>query len=285
MQVILTGIFLATFLASCQSINFLPTEYSSYTPFQFDLDRTSFALKLDLCNVTLYTGCVVTSVLNLPFTRWNVADGTFALFRVSGSTNDCPTIACQNDPNAALNPNQCSFVYDPSLGSSLFVYGNAGKSAGFQATFNAKISCPAKPFIPKPEKREPSGLTACPTTVLPTKRSIVLVVPGNVSTSPRTEDAVQYSVSVCSSKTPYASIVFSSQSTDQVSAFATYFCPGDTCNTNISPVGWYDQSGTASNFVQISQLQTQTLTFIIYGWGRYEGTNSFVFNIAISDIQ
>jgi len=238
---------------------------------------------LDLCNQTLYAGCNITSVLNLPFTRWSIPDGTFASFRVSGSANDCPTIACQNNPNAATNPNQCSFIYDPSLGTSLYVYGSAGKSAGFQATFNAKISCPVKPVIPKAVVREPSGLTACPPQPSNTKRSVVLVVPGNVATSPQTEFAKQYSVSVCSSKTPYASITYSAQSTNQVSAFATYFCTGDECNTNLAPVGWYDQSGTAANLITIGNLQSQTLTFIVYGWGVYQGTNSFVFNIAIND--
>jgi len=171
------------------------------------------------------------------------------------------------------------------MGDRIFVSAFSGRAAGFQATFNTKITCSSDgPVKVKPtlNNLEKSGLAACPQADS-TKRFVNLVTPGSVATSPKTSDAVKFSISVCPDQKASASLMFSLQATDQRSAFATYFCSVSDCNTNNSPQGWFDQSGTALNYVGINSLSSQVLYFTIYGWGEFQGKNGFVFNIEIND--
>jgi len=275
-------------------INFLPTEYSSNTPLQFDVERVNFALSMALCNETLYQGCTMTAVFNLPFTAWSIEDGTYTQFRVAGIGDDCATIACQNDYRAPQRPNECAFVYNTRLGNRLVAYGESGRSAGFQATFNMKIVCPSTETqtqtiqtqtIQTQETKPtyaPSGLKACPLSVA-TKRGIKLVTPGKTPTSPLTSRATKYSLSVCPSSLPTAKVTYSLQASDQLSAFASYFCAVSNCNTDTSQLGWFDRSGTAANLITITKLGNQLVWFNIYGWGGYNQDNSYVFNIQVDD--
>jgi len=269
----------------CQII-YLPTEYSSITPYQFEINRNYVALEMPLCGTTQYVGCTFKVEFNLPFTGWSIADGTYLNFTVTGNGDACATTLCQNDPTSN-DPGSCSFVYQSKMGDRIFVVGLSGRAAGFQATFNMKTTCSS---VDSPKQvptgtlnhLEKSGFTACPQAD-PTKRFVNLVTPGTVITSPKTSDAMKYSLSVCPDQKASASVTYSLQGTDQKSAFATYFCSLSNCNTNNSPQGWFDQSGTALNYVRINSLSSQVVYVTIYGWGEYQGTNSFVFNIEIND--
>jgi len=282
-------VFLSFFVLSClgqpNPVTFLPTEYSSQTPFQFDVERNTFAIQVDICNESLYNGCNFTAVLNLPFTGWSMDDGTFITFQVGGIADGCLATLCRNNPAATTNPNTCSFIYQQSYGSKLYIYGSAGRSAGFQSTFNMKVNCaPRQPYVPITEPRPKAIPTACPIAFSPSKRGARLVVPGDVQTSPTTALAKKYYISVCSTNTPYAKLTFTLQASDQKSAFATYFCSVSNCNTLTSPIGWYDNTGTATNLVKITNLQKNLLLyFTIYGWGQYQDKNEFVFNIHLTD--
>jgi len=179
-------------------------------------------------------------------------------------------------------------MFDEKMGDRVYVVGTSGRAAGFQATFNMKIVCP-KQFIQqysvaaKSQQRERSGLAQCPQRADPTKRFVALVTPGSVPTSPKTTDAMMYAVSVCPDQKAASSLQYNCQAVDQKSAMATYFCPTENCNTNTSPQGWFDQSGTALNFVELNSLSSQTIYFTIYGWGLYHNVNSYVFNLEIND--
>jgi len=268
-------------------VKFLPTEYSSINPYQFEINRNSVALELPLCSTTHYIGCTATLEFNLPFTEWSIPDGTYLNFTALGIGDNCATVLCRNDPNSPTMPGICSFVFQKDVGDRIYVVGVSGRAAGFQATFNMKIVCPAEGSETSKASayvyKDKSNLAQCPLKADPTKRFITLVTPGSVKTSPKTTDATEYAVLVCPDQMASSSITYNCQAVDQKSAMATYFCPSENCNTNTSPQGWFDQSGTALNFVEINSLASQVLYFTIYGWGEYQQVNTFVFNLEIND--
>jgi len=279
--------FLFAILAFGQApIKFLPTEYSSITPYQFEINKNTVALQMPLCSGgSQYNGCNVSAGFNLPFTGWSIPDGTYLNFSVIGNGDACGTVLCKNNPTDPASPGTCSFIYQSKMGDRLYIVGTSGRAAGFQATFNMKITCPkssSASFSPI-RLHEKSGLSQCPQQADPTKRYVNLVTPGIVPTSPKTSDAVFYALSVCPDQKAYASVTYNCQAVDQKSAFATYFCPVSNCNTNNSPQGWFDQSGTALNFVEVTSLSSQMMYFTIYGWGQYQAVNTFVFNIQVND--
>jgi len=274
-------------LSSALSQTFLPTEYASVLPYQFDIQRRTFSLEMALCDAQVYAGCTMTAYLNLPFTRWSVPDGTYANYSIYGEGDNCGLAACTNNP-ASPDPFACVFAFNPRLGTKLYAVGVAGNAGGFQATFNMKIVCPAN----NPGKARvfdvPASPTVnsagCPANPDLTRRLINLNVDGDVITSPRTEDSKKYSLVVCPDRASFSAVYFTLQSTDRFSATASYFCSSSDCNTNNSPTGWYDDSGTALNAVTITNLnKAQMLWFNIYGWGQYQGLNRFVFNVRIVD--
>jgi len=270
-----------------QTPKFLPMSYSSLVPYQFEINRKTVSLQMTLCSTTQYTGCTANLFFNLPFTPWSVPDGTFLNFTAFTSSDSCGTQLCANKPDDAKSPNSCSFTISSSMGDRIFVVGRSGNSAGFQATFVMNITCPSNHLESLPKEtveppRPKSGLSACPPAD-PTKRTIIATVPSSTPTSSRTTDARKFALSVCPDQKAYAKVSFRSQSVDEKSAMATYFCPASACNTNSSPPGWFDQSGTAINNVEINNLPAGVIFFTVYGWGEYNGMNSFVFNIEIND--
>jgi len=278
-----------SFVLSLQAqapILFLPTEYSSINPYQFEINRNSVALQMPLCSAIQYQGCTASVEFNLPFTTWSIDDGTYLNFTVLGKGDACGSVLCSNNPTSPSNPGQCSFTIGDSAGDRIYVVGTSGRAAGFQATFNTKITCPKTKHAQSHHSSkaiEKSGLLQCPPQADPTKRFISLVTPGSVPTSPKTTDAMKYAVSVCPDQKAYASVTFNCQAVDQKSAMATYFCPSDKCNTDSSPQGWFDQSGTALNFVEVNSLSSQLLYFTIYGWGEFQDINTYVFSLEIND--
>jgi len=270
-------------------------------PFLFSTEIRTFSLQIDLCNAKIYTGCTMVAAFNLPFTDWSIPDGTYVNFTLSGDGDSCASVPCQNDAESSV-PNTCSFVYNPLLGRRLYVVGEAGLSAGFQATFSMEIiRCPkleyTLPEVEKillqskeerpqilPPKKSLTVAPGCPTNAMLTKRSAGLDTQGQVRTSPKTTDAAKFFLSVCpGDRGIYSKVEFSLQATDGTSAFATYFCPSAPCSTNVSPVGWYDDSGTALNSVSISNLKDQFLWFDVYGWGAFQGVNSYRFAVSLLD--
>jgi len=269
-----------------QIVVFMPTEYSSISPYQFEINKNTVALQMPLCSVSSYNGCTMTINVNLPFTGWSMPDGTYLNFTVYGNGDACGMVLCRNTPTDLNHPTNCSFVYESKMGDRIYVLGISGRAAGFQATFNMRIKCPGSltnTTAATRIHREKSGLLECPEKADPTKRFVDLVTPGMVRTSPKTTDAVTYAISICPDQKAYSSVSYNLQAVDQKSAFASYFCSVSDCNTNNSPLGWFDQSGTALNYVPISNLPSQLLYFTIYGWGEYQAINTFVFNIQVND--
>jgi len=264
---------------------FLPTEFSSINPYQFDINKNSVALSMPLCSPSQFDGCTLIAEFNLPFTRWSIPDGTYLNFTLMGNGDACGAVLCKNNPSDPKSQTNCSFVYNPRMGDRIYAIGTSGRAAGFQATFNMKINCPVTP-PPKPVRAharpEKSGLAACPVAE-PTKRFVNILSYGQVKTSPMTSDAVFYTLSVCPDQKATASVTYNAQAIDQKSAMATYFCSGTDCNTNNSPPGWFDRSGTALNYVSISSLSAQILSIAVYGWGEFNDVNRFVFSIQIND--
>jgi len=279
--------FVCTSVLGQAPIKFLPTEFSSINPYQFEINRNTVSLQMPLCSASQYVGCTALVGFNLPFTGWSLDDGTYLNFTVMSDGDACGTVLCRNDPTSPTVPGTCSFVIKSNIGARIFVSGVSGRAAGFQATFNMKISCPVQPLLDdsalKRETRENSGLAQCPQQADPTKRFVSLVTPGTAPTSPKTTDALKYAVAICPDQKAMASLSYNCQAVDQKSAMATYFCPAVNCNTNTAPQGWFDQSGTALNFVQINSLSSQILYFTIYGWGEFQDKNTFVFNLQIND--
>jgi len=237
---------------------------------------------MQLCSPAVYTGCLMTASINLPFTDWVVEDGTYANFTITSDVDNCANIICQNSAKAASNPNRCTFIYDPKYGSRLYASGTAGNAGGFQGTYNLEINCTKRVT---PVKNEDHGISnsPCPPNADITKRTILFNVPGQVKTSPRTSDAAKYEIAVCPDKQVFAQVSYSLQAVDKSSAFASYFCASTPCNVDVSPLGWYDDSGTSLNAVTISNLKNQMLWLDVYGWGQFSGMNTYVFNMEIND--
>jgi len=199
------------------------------------------------------------------------------------NADSCTAPLCSNNENNKTNPFSCTFVYKPAFGEQLYIIGVGGNAASFSATFNFRTTCGAskEPETPRIESiNSKTRLGApCPTSALRTKRFIALRTDGTVPTSYLTKDAKKYSLVICPDKSTYVSLNFNLQATDQYSAFATYFCLTTPCTVNNSPLGFYDDSGTAINKISLSNLQNQMIYFNLYGWGKYQGTNSYLFNI------
>jgi len=267
-------------ISFCQIL--LPMEYSALNPYQFDTQRRTWAIKMQLCSAQIYVGCQFKATINTPFTDWSLADGTYSNYSVFGVSDGCTKPLCSNTPNGT-DPFSCTFAYSAGHGSTLFAQGVTGLSAGFQATFNMRITCPPG-HVFKTNVVEPPVdkklLAACPVADT-SKRYVTLSTPDRVLTSPKTTDAKKYAVYVCEDTTVFAQMRFNLQAADSVSATATYFCPSGPCSTNNSPTGWFDDSGTATNFVSISNLKAQLLYFNVYGWGKHNAFNSYVFSIDV----
>jgi hypothetical protein len=143
---------------------FLPTEYSSINPYQFEINRNSVALQVPLCSNSQYIGCTAKAEFNLPYTDWSIPDGTYLNFSVLGNHDACASVLCKNDPTSPSNPGSCSFVITGDVGDRIYVVGFSGHAAGFQATYNMKITCPSQyPHDSKVHvKREKSSFAQCP---------------------------------------------------------------------------------------------------------------------------
>jgi len=252
---------------------------------------------MDLCDTDIYKGCTMEASINLPFTAWSIPDGTYVNYTLVGEGDSCSAVHCKNDLSSKGHPGRCTFTYHPRIGRRIYAVGDAGLSAGFQATFNMEVTdCPNEELKPseveelvrrRKQKIEivfpEVGKTTCPTNVLSTKRTVGLDSRGKVKTSPKTVDADKYFFSVCPDRGAYTKVEFSLQALDAQSAFATYFCPVGNCSTSKSPAGWFDDSGTALNEIVLYNLKSQYLWFNVYGWGEFHAKNRYRFAIAVSD--
>jgi len=267
-----------------EEIVFLPTEYSGTEPFQFDTNSRSVNLEISLCESEVYQGCDFDAVINLPFTEWSIPDGTYVNYTIVGGSN-CGTTLCKNDPTVD-NPFLCHFKLPKLDSPKLYMIAQSGRSAGFQATFSLRINCSSQNIKEKEKKIsviQSDESIACPTTYQNSQRIVRVIGAHIVKTSPRTIYSNKYSFVVCPDTSSFASIEYVSQAADYVSAMATYFCNVKPCDTNNSPNGWYDDSGTAINTVQISNLKSQQLWFTVYGWGQFNGNNTYTFAISIKN--
>jgi len=269
-------------LCLTQTVTFLPTEFSNLQPIEFFTGQRSFSLYVELCQLPLYTGCSMTATINLPFTAFDAPSGTAIQFSVYGSADSCSAPLCSNNVNNKTNPFSCTFVYKPAFGEKLYIIGVGGNAASYTATFNFRTTCGSskEPETPRIQPiNTKTRLEACPTTAKRTKRYIALRSAGAVPTSYQIKDAKKYSLVVCPDQSTYVSLNYNVQATDQYSAFASYFCLTTPCTVNNSPPAFFDDSGTALNKVSISNLQNQMIYFTLFGWGKYEGSNSYLFNI------
>jgi len=267
-----------------EEIVFLPTEYSSIEPFLFDTNSRNVNMEISLCSSDIYLGCDFDAFINLPFTEWSIPDGTYVNYTIVGGSN-CGTTLCTNNPTGS-NPFLCHFKLSKLDSPKLYMIALSGRSAGFQATFNLRIKCPNSNINKKEDKIEISGTPSdesitCPGTFQNSQRIVRVVESHSVKTSPKTIFSNKYSFIVCPDTTTFAGIDYVAQASNYVSAMATYFCNIKECNTNNSPTGWYDDSGTAINNVQISNLKSQQIWFNVYGWGQYMGNNTYTFAINI----
>jgi len=256
----------------CQ--NFIPTEYSPNSAIIYDINNLNYNMRMDLCNVDVYEGCLFEAYMNIPFEQWSISNGVYSQYSVVGGDN-CNTLLCSNDLNSNT-PQNCSFYLPKNFTNELYLVSQAGITVSLSTTFSLKINCAVHgttKFVPY------KG--GCPNNADVSKQNVKLSSPGSVTTSP--DVPVVYSFLVCPTTSSFTSFDYVLEATDQNSAFATYFCAGSPCNVGHTQAGWYDASGAAINTVNVGNLKSSTLFFAIYGWGNYQATNNFVFNIQVSD--
>jgi len=116
------------------------------------------------------------------------------------------------------------------------------------------------------------------------KKNIKVSAPQSVKTSPYYPKTFQFVA--CPSTTGATNFDFVLVATDLRSAFSTYICdnvPANQCGAGLATPGWYDPSGSGINVVTQDSIPAGILTAAVYGWGDFNATNNFVFNVAITD--
>jgi len=233
-------------------------------------------MQMSLCSAETYKGCMFEGYINLPFTDWSISDGTYVNYTIVGQ-DDCSQILCQNNP-VGHDPFSCIFKLGTLNSQKLYLRTLSGRSPGFQATFSMRITCTTPAVSIKPIVSH-SGLSTCPSKYEHSQRIVRIIETNSVKTSPKTSDSQKYSLIVCPDTTTFAKLEFVAQARDDISAMATFFCSTPDCNTNNSPIGWFDDSGTAINNIQIDNLKTQQMWFNVYGWGAFQSNNTYTFSI------
>jgi len=251
---------------------FLAPSYTSQIPFTYSVGGNAVNYLLEVCDAPQLTQCSLSVQLNLPYDRWSIPDGTFVSFQVFGDGDNCQRVLCQNNVSATVNPNKCTFTYSPTFGSKLYVVTKGGLGAVFTSVLDASFQCssPAPSVKIQPVKTTPGS---CNIPYQATRIITETTTPLSVKTSPLTSDAVQVRLSACVFSNPNNTIL-TLVATDTSSAFATYVCQNYPCNTAAAFA--YDRSGTGFNFVRISGVTKNEITAAVYGWGKYNSTNSFI---------
>lgn len=262
-------------------VSFLPTEYANQAPLTFG-SNLALNIELQLCTEDAYIGCDFEAYINVPFAPWSLGDGIYVNYTILGNS-DCSAVLCTNDPTAA-DPYACKFKLPRLNSPKLYMSSISGNAPIFSATFNMKITCKQKSTrientVVLPAKQLKKAI--CPNNYLPSQRIVRVVEAHSVLTSTLTSDSNRYSILVCPDTNNYAKIEYVAQARDYISAMATFFCRVKECNVNNSPSGWFDNSGTAINNVQIANLKTQQLWFNVYGWGQYLENNTYTFSLNI----
>jgi len=256
-------------------IQLIPTTFSPNEGITYSSNDRTFNLQMDLCDEAIYENCLFTAEMNLPFSEWSVDNGIYTSYAIIGG-NNCNTLLCSNDINSQT-PEICQFYLPSNLGSTvLYMVSESGITASLISTFNLRINCSLKSDS---NPQNYSGV--CPRVFSTSRRSIELNVPGSVLTSQTQPN--YYSFVICPSSSSVASFDFALEATDQYSQFATYFCPTTKCTPSLSPLGWYDDSASAINHVTVSELKTQFIGFSVYGWGKYNAYNHYVFDVRIQN--
>jgi len=258
-------------------IKLLPMQISSERPITCSSGDRYKHLKLFVCSPNLYDGCTFTLDYNIPDDRWDYRNGNYFDFKMLGGEK-CNKLLCQNDPKGPDGKNNiCSFRYSPELGTELYVYSNCGLTSAVTATANIRIDC-----INKIPANYTSYTAGCPVNTLGTKQSIHLDTIDTVPTSKETDDANLYSFTACGDPTKKIKLNFAITGVTKESAFQTYVCDVPDCYTENSKPGWFDDSGTSFNIIEIDNLGNMQLWFIIYGRGLYKKYNNYTLGIDVS---
>jgi len=232
-----------------------------------------------LCSSEVYRGCDFEASVNLPFTRWSLNSGLYINYTIYGN-QDCSVALCSNDPTAE-DPTSCKFKLPKVNSQELILVSKSGFTASLTVTFNMRIHCKHTDRVVPPPNNH--GLTACPNSLRGSKRIVRIDFPDWTLTSPYNEDSRKYTLIVCPDTSTFTEVTYTAQVTDNFSSLATYFCDTPDCTVNNSPNGWRDDSGTAINNIQISNLKTQQLWFNVLGWGKYQHNNTYLFSINMKD--
>jgi len=252
--------------------SFLPTQYSPLGPVFYEAAE-KINLQFDLCDSQLYEGCLFTAQINFPYSQWNVENGITVDYSIIGGKN-CTNLYCSNDPKSST-PQNCSFFLPANNGPTLYYVSQSGLTAELSTTFVLKVDCgvTGNSTFGKYSK-------GCPFKAERTRKNVKITEPHSVITSPT--DPVVFSFVVCPIKNTFSSFNYVLTATDQVSAFSSYFCMNSTCRSGPG-VSWYDASASSLNTVSATQLTGTELAVAIYGWGAFNSTNNFVFDIQIEN--
>jgi len=257
-----------------QDIKLLPLTVSSETPFSCKSGDRSTNFKIFLCETRIYEGCTMTVDFNNPDDPWDYRAGNFFDYVVLSGDNTCSQILCQNDYKAAISPNICSFKYTQSLGNNLYIRSTCGSISSITATMNMRIDCNKK--IPDNYTKNNLG---CPSNYFGTKQTIVLETNDVVPTSKNLSKANYYTFTACGDPNKKQQVTISITGVGGDSAMSTYVCDKEDCYVSNSPSGWFDDSGTLFNFIQINNLTPKQLWFFVMGRGLYEHSNNYTLGI------
>jgi len=255
------------------TVGFLPTEFVPYGPIFYEANAQR-QLVMNLCDASLYSKCLMTAYVNFPFNDWDIDNGITVQYSIVGGTN-CQNLYCSNDLKSKT-PQSCSFYLPANNGPELYFVSQAGHSAGIPTTFSLKIDCAVtgnSSYTKYPK--------ACPFKASKTRKIVSLQTAATVETS--NTKPVIYDFVVCPSNGALSTFSYVLTATDQVSAFSSYFCPNSSCSAGVSQNGYFDASAAGLNTVSVNNLHGTELSVAIYGWGDFNRTNTFVFNIQTHD--
>jgi len=253
--------------------------------------------KLNICNTSIYSGCGFNVTYNVPFEYVDPDMGIFIQFYVFGSTDDCTTIICQNNPNFVSTWVSCAFTYDPLVhGNAIYIYTQSGNSDDLKTvTWNVGVTCSGSAIsdnkIEKFSKARkmvdvfPALVGECDmdATIIPER--FKSVVTGEVKSSNDFNNNDRYYFQICGDGVTNKNLTTFVQGSDLNGAYTTYICPSlfvenNNCYPRASPSGFNNPIPTAFNDVYTQLTTPEDLIYLtVRGAGKFNSNSDYVLNV------
>jgi len=261
-------------LAQSQEPTFIPVQFATPT----GVNNFAYAVtywKLSLCDDQRYDQLTASFFVNLPYVPWSAPDGSVvsvSIYNDSAMT----TLITTNNVSGQLAP-QWTFTYSVAYGD-LYIKAQAGGSASVIFTMEVQFYQPSA--LPS---RLPTLTASGGTKQAVTFTDLTQMVSVASEWQVQTGASILLEISFCPTSQSYQ-LLFQTRASDGKSATALYLCVDPSefpCNIGSSQQANQDPSSSALSSVILSTTTAQysTIQAAVYGWGVYQGTNTFTFTM------